>query len=114
MCVCVCICIYIYIYIYIYINFFFSTSLSSFCSICSFPESGPHLLHIQVEDRNDADLYSHFATACAFLGIELLALFVIRTLVVPMCICDVSIVSGFHFNIGSAAHLSHQYRRDTP
>ncbi|XP_041347456.1 serine/threonine/tyrosine-interacting-like protein 1 [Gigantopelta aegis] len=32
-----------------------------------FPESGPQLLHIQVEDRNDADILSHFATACAFL-----------------------------------------------
>ncbi|ESP00991.1 hypothetical protein LOTGIDRAFT_238401 [Lottia gigantea] len=32
-----------------------------------FPESGPQLLHIQVEDRNDADIYNHFAAACAFL-----------------------------------------------
>ncbi|XP_050410627.1 serine/threonine/tyrosine-interacting-like protein 1 [Patella vulgata] len=32
-----------------------------------FPESGPFLYHIQVEDTNDADIYSHFAAACAFL-----------------------------------------------
>jgi len=31
-----------------------------------FPEPGPHLLHIQVEDDNDADIYSHFKSACEF------------------------------------------------
>ncbi|XP_059162084.1 serine/threonine/tyrosine-interacting-like protein 1 isoform X2 [Physella acuta] len=31
-----------------------------------FPEPGPHLLHIQVEDENDADLHSYFKPACDF------------------------------------------------
>jgi len=31
-----------------------------------FPEPGPHLLHIQVEDDNEHDLYSHFKSACEF------------------------------------------------
>ncbi|XP_046572806.1 serine/threonine/tyrosine-interacting-like protein 1 [Haliotis rubra] len=35
-----------------------------------FPDPGPNLLHIQTEDRNDADLYSQFATACAFIDTQ--------------------------------------------
>ena len=34
----------------------------------SFSDPGPHLLHIQVEDNNEADLYSKFQTACTFIG----------------------------------------------
>lgn len=34
----------------------------------SFSDPGPHLLHIQVEDDNEADLYSKFQTACTFIG----------------------------------------------
>nr|XP_022343310.1 serine/threonine/tyrosine-interacting-like protein 1 [Crassostrea virginica] len=32
-----------------------------------FSDPGPHLLHIQVEDNNEADLYSKFQTACTFI-----------------------------------------------
>ncbi|VDH99527.1 serine/threonine/tyrosine-interacting-like protein 1 [Mytilus edulis] len=32
-----------------------------------FSEPGPHLLHCQVSDDNDADLYSKFQTACQFI-----------------------------------------------
>jgi hypothetical protein len=34
----------------------------------SFNEPGPELLHIQVEDTNDADLYSRFEEICEFIG----------------------------------------------
>ena len=34
----------------------------------SFKEPGPQLLHIQVEDSNDAKLYHHFEPACKFIG----------------------------------------------
>jgi len=31
-----------------------------------FPDPGPHLLHLQVEDENETDLYSSFKEACDF------------------------------------------------
>lgn len=31
-----------------------------------FPDPGPHLLHLQVDDDNDADIFSHFEDACEF------------------------------------------------
>ncbi|CAL1534493.1 unnamed protein product [Lymnaea stagnalis] len=35
-----------------------------------FPEPGPHLLHIQVEDDSSADLFSHFRSACDFIDLH--------------------------------------------
>ena len=37
-------------------------------SFLSFPDPGPHLLHLQVEDENETDLYSSFKEACDFAG----------------------------------------------
>lgn len=35
---------------------------------CSFPEAGPNLLHIQVDDSTDAELQGKFELACKFIG----------------------------------------------
>ncbi|KAK3586407.1 hypothetical protein CHS0354_013111 [Potamilus streckersoni] len=38
-----------------------------------FSEPGPHLLHLQVDDSNEADLYSQFQVACSFLDTHIAA-----------------------------------------
>ena len=34
----------------------------------SMPDPGPHLLHLQVNDDTEADLYPKLQTACTFIG----------------------------------------------
>lgn len=51
-----------------YLNCIVNLSSKLILFFSSFSDPGPHLLHIQVEDDNEADLYSKFQTACTFIG----------------------------------------------
>lgn len=67
-----------------------------------FSEPGPHLLHCQVSDDNDADLYSKFQTVCQFIDTHLEkneAVLVFDNLGISRCITVI------------VAYLMHHYKK---
>ena len=55
--------------------------------ICSFSDPGPQLLHLQVDDDNEADLYSKLQNACLFIGKSEEQMYNIE-----ICICSLQLV----------------------
>ena len=71
------------------------------CHCSSFKNPGPEHLHIQVEDTNDGDLFSHFDKACTFIGQcspqqsdEKLAQHIVKEFTVSVHTCVLSMVDA--------------------